>query len=144
MDGLSVLRPEMWVPPQMKDAQERAAAKAVEEYDSGLILGYRNDVGEWVVFLRNGPGGVPFPALGLGSTLPAPEEIKRRLYRADTKRRGPAIVAEVERHNRMIEDRGRRAQEASIEVAAEGIEWASRKLGLRGNGKIFVPGGATT
>lgn len=141
---MNVLRPEVWVPPEMKDAEERAAAKAVKEYDEGLLLGFRNDVGEWVVFLKDGPGGVPFPALGLGATLPAPEEIKRRLYRADTKRRGPAIVAEVERHNRMIEERGQRDKEGALEVAAEGIEWASRKLGLRGNGKIFVPGGATT
>lgn len=138
---MDVLRPELWVPASMKEAQEREAAKAVSEYDDQLVLGYRNDTKEWVVFLRNGPGGQPFPALGLGSTLPSSEEIKRRLFKADTKRRGPAIVGEIERHNERIRKVARDNASASLEVAAEGMEWFTRKEGLRGNGKVFIPRG---
>lgn len=139
--GLESLKREVWTPPSFKEAQERNAARAVEEYDSGLMLGYRKDVNEWVVFIRNGPNGEPFPVLGLGRELPHPDTIKQRLYHADTKRRGPQIVAQIDRHNEAIKQAARdRAADAAV-VAAEGMEWASRKLGLRGNGKVFIPKG---
>jgi hypothetical protein len=119
---------------------ELAAAKAVEEYDADLVLGQRNDTSEWVVFIKNGPiNGEPFPVLGLGFELPAPEKIKEKLYRADTKRHGGKIVEAVERHNERLRKEYRDRASDGAGQAAEAFEWAHRQMGSHPNPRIFVP-----
>lgn len=82
---------------------ELNAARAVEEYDPDLTLGQDKASGQWAVFLAR-PDGSPFPVLGLGHTLPSPEKIKETLFKADVRRNGPAIVAEMEAAQRRSED----------------------------------------
>ena len=110
----------LWLPGQgMTSVDETAAARAVEQYDSGLILGFRQDTQEWVVFLRNGPNnGEPFPLLGLGRRLPSPDEITKKLYTTDVRRHGTKLYHDIQRRNdqRQAEARAR-ASEASEEMA---------------------------
>lgn len=131
----------IWLPNSAQlNVRETAAARAVREYDAGLQLGQTRDNGEWVVFITDGPGGQPFPALGLGFELPAPEEIKRRLYNSDTKRHGSALAVASYRRNRARQrDIAAKGREASEEMARH-FEWAHRKVGSRPEGRIFVPG----
>jgi len=77
--------------------RELHAARAVEEYDADLTLGQDKASGQWAVFLPAADGH-PFPVLGLGHELPAPEQIKELLYRHDVRRNGRAILAEMAAH----------------------------------------------
>ena len=143
MSALTPIKSDaIWLPGKgMVSLSARAAAKAVEEYDPDLILGKHAATDDWVVFIKNGPGGQPFPVFGLGKELPGPDEIKRRLYQADTKRRGTKIVAEVERRNEQRRrEAAARASDAAGEVA-EAYDWALRKQGAHPFPRVFVPAG---
>jgi len=130
----------IWIPGRGQMViRELQAARAVEEYASDLILGFRKDTQEWVVFKQGGPDGQPFPVFGLGRELPTPEEIQKRLYLADTKRRGGQIVEEVNRRNEARQQAARDVADGAAEIAAEAFDWALRKEG-HGNQRIFVPG----
>jgi hypothetical protein len=116
------------------------AQNAVTEYDEDLILGQSDHMG-WVVFLKNGPQeGLPFPVLNLGHELPPAEEIKRRLYKGDTKRRGRQIVADIERNNAAARKRNRDAAHEGAAESAEVIEWAMRTAGHTSHKKILMAG----
>jgi hypothetical protein len=118
--------------------RELQAARAVEEYDGSLILGQLH--GEWTVFLRNGPiEGNPFPVLGLGHELPAPEEVKKRLHDADTKRHGGKIATKVDRMN---EERKRalcKQADDGVGATVEAFDWGLRKEGVHPHPRIYVP-----
>lgn len=118
-----------------------AAAKAVEEYDPDLALGQDERTGDYVVLLKRGPDGTAFPVLGLGRELPAPEEIKRRLYQGDTRRRGRQIVADIERVNeRRRAELRHQTREAAGEVA-ETMDAALHLMKRHPVPRIFVPSG---
>jgi hypothetical protein len=116
-----------------------AAAQAVNEYDPDLAIGQDERTGDFVVLLKRGPDGTAFPVLGLGPELPAPGEIKRRLYKADTRRRGREIVASIERTNER-QRKALRAQthEAAGEVA-EAMDTALHLMKRHPVPRIFVP-----
>jgi hypothetical protein len=117
----------------------RQAEKALEEYDRRLSLGRDERNGDWVVLLDGGDGR-PYPVLGLGTELPAPERVKEKLYRADTSRRGTEIVNELVKRNdaRLHKIKDKASDGAGI--AAEAYEWAFRKVGSDAvNPRIFVP-----
>src|SRR3990172_12414123 len=77
--------------------------RAVRDYAPDLDLGKDERVGQWVVVVRHGPHeGRPFPVLGLGYDLPPYDEIQRRLYQGDVRKRGYAIVQEIERKNEAV------------------------------------------
>lgn len=119
--------------------RESQAARAVEEYDSSLILGQLH--GQWTVFLRNGPmEGNPFPVLGLGHELPTPEQIKKRLYAADTKRHGGKIALKVDRQNEAAKRALRKKADEGVGAAVEAFDWGLRAQGVHPHPRIFVPG----
>lgn len=132
----------IWIPGAgLVPIHVRSAMKAVEEYDADLKLARDEVADQWVVMLKNGPEGRPFPVLGLGYELPAPEEIKRRLYMADTRRRGREIVAEIERRNEARRQELRaKAHDAGGEVA-EAMDTALHLMKRHPVPRIFVPSG---
>lgn len=132
----------LWLPRHGKvDVKTSACIRTVENYDEALMLGRHEQTGDWCVFLKRGPFGEPFPVLGLGRELPAPEEIRERLIKADTKRQGTRVLDEIEREQA---DRSAaleaRASEASG-VTAEAYEWGHRRMGSHPSPRIFVPAG---
>jgi hypothetical protein len=102
---------------------ELHAARAVEEYDSDLMLGQDKRSGQWAVFLKYGPesDGQPFPVLGLGHELPSPERIREILTKADVRRNGRQIVAEIERTQQRAEDEFAAQADEAQEAVAESI-----------------------
>jgi len=65
------------------------------------VLGQFKDTGEWGIFVARGTresGGQPFPVFNLGRELPSREQIQKRLYEGDVRRRGKEIVDEIDRH----------------------------------------------
>jgi len=109
----------LWLPGVgVSGTDERAAAKAIHEYDPDLILGRRQDTGEWIVFLKDGPMGEPFPVLGLGTRLPAPDELTRKLYNSDVRRHGVKIFKQIQARNDALErERRHQAEEADAMMA---------------------------
>lgn len=140
MNPVDLTVSQLWLPGQgFVPPHIRAAESAVKEYDADLMLGRHEQTGEWVVLLTRGPEGRPFPVFGLGIELPAPEQIKQRLYESDTRRNGREIVRQiVRRQEDAREERRRKAEDASGQ-GAEAFEWAHRKLGSHPSPRIFVP-----
>jgi len=93
----------LWTPSNgMTDVSELQAARAVEEYDAQLKLGFRRDTNEWIIFIDHGTpynDGQPFPVMSLGATLPSPEKIKEKMYKSDVRRHGDKIFREIIRRN---------------------------------------------
>lgn len=131
---------EIWLPGGgVVPLHIRQAEKALEEYDARLSLGRNEQNGDWVVLLDGGDGR-PYPVLGLGLELPAPEKIKEKLHRSDTRRRGAEIVTEmVKRNDARLQAIKDKASDGSGQYA-EALEWAFRKVGsTAASPRIFVP-----
>jgi hypothetical protein len=129
----------LWIPGRGELAlDERAAARAVEEYDADLMLGQDRRTGDWVVLIKRDP---PYPVYGLGPRLPSPDEIKRQLYTADVRRHGGKIVEGLERVNSQLRKELRDRASDSTGEAAEALEWGFRKLGAHPFPRIFIPKG---
>lgn len=118
-----------------------AAAKAVEEYDAGLALGQDERTGDFVVLLKKGPDGTAYPVLGLGSTLPSVDEIKRRLYMSDVRRRGREIVADIVRQRERAEESSRKEAHDRAGEVAEAMDTALHAMKRHPTPRIFVPSG---
>lgn len=137
---LDAPREALWLPSSYRVLNEREAAKAVEEYDPGLVLGQRRDTNEWVVFAKEGPEGQPFPVFGLGTALPTPLEIKRRLHNSDVRRNGRKVITDILRRQEAQQKAARAAREEKTGIAAEHFEHAFRKEGKHPVPRIFIPG----
>lgn len=132
---------------------ELNVARAVEEYDPELTLGQDRSSGQWAVFLPTPDGESKFPVFGFGHELPSPERAKELLYRADVRRNGRQILADIERtkddFDREMEVKADEGREAVAEVIAshmnaEGTHpYPTIHLGGRGqkNGKERVRSG---
>lgn len=136
-------RDALWTPDNgWTSVNERQVAKAVEEYDASLVLGQRQDTGEWVVFLRNGPHqGEAFPLLGLGHELPSADKVKELLFKRDVKRNGAKIYDDIVRS---MESKRREAKSAASDAsgqAAEALEYGFRKMGKHPSPRVFIPAG---
>lgn len=118
-----------------------AAAKAVEEYDAGLALGQDERTGAYVVLLKKGPDGTAYPVLGLGATLPSPDEIKRRLFMSDTRRRGREIVADIVRQRERAEIAARKESHEAAGEVAEAMDTALHLMKRHPVPRIFIPSG---
>lgn len=145
MNATELTAQQIWLPGKgLVPSHARAALQAVEEYESDLTLGRHEQTGEWIVMLKRGPEGRPFPVFGLGTELPSPEAIKQKLYQSDVRRHGGKIALALQKE----EDRKRAAQRKlvsdSTEVAAEGMDWAMRKQGVHPFPRIYVPKGVKT
>jgi hypothetical protein len=139
--GLQQVRnEEIYLPDgRVMNVVELQAARAVEAYDSSLILGQLH--GQWTVFVRNGPiEGNPFPVLGLGFELPSPDEITRKLHTSDTRRHGGKIAERVDRQNRERQRQRRAAGDQKVGEVAETYDTALRLMKQHPTPRIFVPG----
>lgn len=137
-DSFAVPSASIWLPGKgLVPTHVRQAMQAVEEYDEDLTLGQRGE--DWVVLSKRGPDGQPFPVYGLGRELPSADEIKRKLYMSDVRRRGAQIVAEVDRHNEAQKSAVQKIASDKAEVTADAYAWAHRKMGTHPSPRIFVP-----
>jgi hypothetical protein len=103
-------------------------------------LGFDQRNEQWVVLWSDGPSGAPYPALGLGFELPGYEEIQKRLWMADTQRRGRAVLDEVVTRQDAAKEAARaEGKEASGEVA-EHLEYTFRRMGKTPYAKVYLPG----
>lgn len=133
---------EIWTPGWgLVPAHIRSAQKAVEEYDVDMSIGRDEANGNWVVMLARGPEGRPFPVLGLGTELPNPDEIKRRLYMSDVRKRGREIVADIERHNESIRRADRAKTHDAAGEVAEAMDTSLHLMKRHPVPRIFVPSG---
>jgi len=97
--GLGLNSESIWLPGRGSvSIRETQAQRAVQEYSHELRLGFHKENEEWIV-LKELASGEYFPVFGLGRELPTPEQIKERLYKADTRRRGGEIVREIDKRN---------------------------------------------
>lgn len=133
-------RGALWTPQNgWTSQQERECAKAVEEYDSALVLGQRQDTGEWVVFLKEGPANKDvFPIFGLGRQLPSSDKIKEILSRSDVSRHGRKIYAQILQSMAREEAAAKAARHEADEPAAEALAWGINKM-TGSHPRIFVP-----
>ncbi len=124
------------VPPQVAMAQ-----KAVEEYDADLLIARNQETGDWVVLLDSRREVGPHPVLHLGPELPGHDEIKRRLYQADVRKRGHKIVDDIARARAAEEARMKSITDDAAGEVAEALEVLARREGRHASPRIFVPGG---
>lgn len=132
----------IWVPGAgLVPLHIRQAQKAIEEYDADLRLARdEENGGQWVVLLR-GEGGQEYPVLGLGYELPNPEQIKARLYKADTRRRGREIVRDIMRAQERAQAAARYETHQAAGEVAEAMDAALHVMKRHPTPRIFVPGG---
>ena len=131
---------ELWTPHGVLGTDEGAAVKAIEDYDSDLTLAQDTRNGNFVVALKDrGPDGQPFPVFNLGTRLPSPDEITRKLYESDVRRHGGKIAQAIDRRNEQRKKELALRADEGTEAAAEAYEWAFRKLGAHPFPRIFVP-----
>ena len=133
---------ELWTPPDAGVVPDdvRQAQLAVKTYDEQLSLGVDKVDNTWCVLWDKGPGGAPYPVLGLGRELPGYEEIQKRLYMADTVRRGSKIVAEVTARR---DKAAKAAKDAHTELAgdvAEHLESAFHRADKTSYKRVYQPG----
>lgn len=140
---LDVAPGAMWLPGTgVTGTDERAAAKAIEEYDTDLLLGQNQETGDWMVFSRRANeynDGQPFPVMNLGKQLPGADTIQRKLYEGDIKRHGRKIFEQLQRRNDSIAESARKENDAKLDVAADAMRWAHDKM-TGTTRRIFVPG----
>lgn len=126
-----------FVPPHVATAQ-----KAVEEYDADLLIGRDERSGDWVVLLDSRRHDMPpHPVLRLGPELPGVDEIKRRLYMADTRKRGRKIVDDIAREREREQARMNSITHDAAGEVAEAMDSALHLMKRHPVPRIFVPGG---
>lgn len=122
----------IWVPPTYRDRGLAEARKAVKDYDPELEFGLNEQTGQYCVFIPQGTNGITMerdlPILGFNH-IPSRDEVQKRLYESDARRRGYEILDNIRRHNEALEKESEfKAQDAS-EQLAEAAEWGMRKMG---------------
>lgn len=123
------------------EVDEKAAANAVEQYDHSLMLGQRTDTGEWIVFAKRGPEGQPFPVFGLGTRLPHPDDIQKKLYENDVARHGIKLINSIIRKAEAKKKEENYAREQADGIASDQLERVIRDtVKERPQSSIFVPG----
>lgn len=125
---IDVPSPTLMLPDgSMRSLRVIQAARAVEEYDSALRLAQDRETGEWVVTtIRNGH---PFPMMGLGDELPAPEKIKEKLWKSDVRRHGAKLVEAIERRNRERQEASKKKADEATGHLVEVMEWGLHQMG---------------
>lgn len=131
-----------WLPPGLEAREANAARRAAKEYDSNLDFGKNDRTGQWCVYLMQGTMAGSkdgdLPILGFDK-IPAPDDVKKRLYESDAVRQGKELLESINRHNEDIHQGYRdRTEEAEGELATA-FEWGMRKEGMTSHKKIFIP-----
>lgn len=129
---------KLYIPGQgYVDFHLRRAMKAVEQYDDRLILAKHEHTGDWVAFVQLGPDRM-FPVVGFGKELPHPDEIRRVLEKADTRRHGDKIIRDIQRENDRLMAEKRQATTEGIEQAVDYAAFGIRKY-TGAKPRIFIP-----
>jgi len=132
---------QIWVPPSHRHRGAIEARKAAQEYDANLDFGFNEETQQWCVYLKQGTMAASekkdFPILGFRD-IPAPDEVKRRLYQSDAFRRGLEIMDDLQRHN---DDLTTYDHSDADGQTAEAFAWGFEKMGHpNAPTRIFVPG----
>lgn len=130
---------KLWIPGVGEvDPRISAAQRVVREYDERLVLARHDLTGDWVIFIKVSRDNL-YPVIGIGPELPEnAEELRHRLWKADTKIHGTKVLDDINRHNRRLQEASRkRGLEADGEIA-EAFEWGFRQEGVL-SPKVFIP-----
>lgn len=85
------------------DLEANRVDRAVHEYDERLSFARNEETGDYCIFIKmergwDGPDA-GLPVLGFGKQIPHPEDALKRLYQADSLRRGNEILDDINRTN---------------------------------------------
>lgn len=129
---------KLWIPGKGEvDVRILALQRVCHEYDDRLELARHEITGDWVVFIKL-EGGNLYPVIGIGRDLISPEELQKRLYKADSRRHGDKILREINENNERIKQGYRQKSDEASEAAAEAFEWGFRQEGVLSR-KVFIP-----
>lgn len=136
----------IWVPPSYRDRGLVEARRAVKDYDSELEFGLNEQTGQWCVFIPQGTNGVTMerdlPVLGFNH-IPTRDEVQKRLYESDARRRGYEILDAIQRHNDQLHAEQAKISDADREVA-EKFAWGFKKMGSeKAPTQVYMPGDKT-
>lgn len=101
-----------------------AVQNAIREHDDQLYLARHELTGDWCIFIQGLSGRTPLPVIGLGRHLPSVDEVKQRLYRADTRIHGSRILSDMHKRNEAAEAEKHAKVDEAQEAAAEAYMWA--------------------
>lgn len=131
----------IWTPSGFMPPGIATAQKAAEEYDPDLLIGRDEFTGDWVILLDSRREVGPHPVLRLGPELPGHDEIKRRLYEADVRRRGHKIVDDIARIKAAEERRMNSITHDAAGEVAEAMDTSLHLMKRHPVPRVFVPGG---
>ena len=134
----------IWTPFGYQARELIAARKAAGEYDPNLDFGFNEKTQQYCVYLKVGSndaskfGDLPILGFVPPNRIPAPEEIKKRLYQSDAVRRGHEIIDEWNRQNDLLMNKDHSDVDGQL---AESMEWGFRKMGSdKAPVKVYMPG----
>lgn len=108
-----------------------AVQNAIREHDDQLYLARHNITGDWCVYIQGHAGREPLPVIALasaGEPLPSAEEVRQRLYMADTRIHGSEILSRMHRKNEELKKQQAQPAEDATEAAAEAYAWAHKDI----------------
>lgn len=134
---------QIWVPPSYRDRGLVEARKAVRDYDPELDFGLNERTGQYCVFIPQGTNNVTMerdlPILGFDH-IPSRDEVQKRLYESDARRRGHEILTSINRHNDKIQADSAAVSDQDREMA-EQFAWGFQKMGSeKAPVKVFMRG----
>ena len=130
---------DLWIPGQgVVDTRVTAAQRVVREYDERLELARHEVTRDWVIFIKTGPDTM-YPVIGLGQELPDnAEDLRQKLWKADTKVHGDKRLREINAHNQRIRDEARKKNIEIDEEVAQHFIWGMRREGALSR-QVFIP-----
>lgn len=137
--------PRIWTPGGTDP--EVLAARMVNQYDANLELGRHTMTGDWCIWLKRGPNEAPYPVLGIGPNLPAPEVLVERLRAADSRVHGDAMLQRMNAQNEALRKEQAYEAEQASGIMAEALDWArtdikgysGRVANVKGHKRDFKP-----
>jgi hypothetical protein len=117
---------------------EIRADRAVKEYDERLFFARNADTWDWCVFISMPRPEPPYPVIGFGREIPSVDEVRRRIYNADTTRHGWQIYDEILKSQEDYKQGFRHKADEATEESAEVIEHFMRKHGKSPVIKEFI------
>lgn len=109
---------------------------AASEYDPRLTIGQDQNSGQWAVLIKLERGTLPemgdmYPVFGLGydpSEFPHPEDLKKRLYQADSVRHGYEMLDKMNAENERLRKEMARPADDATGTAAEALLWGQNQM----------------
>jgi hypothetical protein len=112
---------------------EFLAHRACQDYDTRLSFKKNPKNGQYAIFVkleRGNEWGVPEkPVLGFGYEVPNPDEVRAKIYNADTWRHGQRHLDEMDARNAARKKESEMIRDAAAGDSAERIEKVLRRDG---------------